>query len=96
MLSNISSSGELQHMRFWHLSGDSPCLSGGASDYFATAATRRSVFPVEFALPGDEGIIHRAGDRLTIEPVRRCGLVALLKTMNPLGEDFPEIDDPVA
>jgi antitoxin VapB len=52
--------------------------------------------PVEFALPGDEAIIHRAGDRLTIEPVRRCGLVALLKTMNPLGEDFPEIDDPVA
>jgi antitoxin VapB len=30
-----------------------------------------------------------------IEPVRKRGLVALLKTMKPLEEDFPEIDDPV-
>ena len=51
--------------------------------------------PVEFELPGDEAIMHRDGDRLVIEPVRKHGLVALLKTMKPLGEDFPEIDDPV-
>jgi antitoxin VapB len=50
--------------------------------------------PVEFELPGDEAIMHRDGDRLVIEPVRKRGLVALLKTMKPLGEDFPEIDDP--
>ena len=51
--------------------------------------------PVEFELPGDEAIMHRDGDRLVIEPVRKRGLVALLKTMKPLEEDFPEIDDPV-
>jgi antitoxin VapB len=51
--------------------------------------------PVEFELPGDEAIIHRDGDRLVIEPVRKRGLVALLKAMKPLDEDFPEIDDPV-
>ncbi len=51
--------------------------------------------PVEFELPGDEAIIHRDGDRLVIEPVRKRGLIALLKTMKPLKEDFPEIDDPV-
>ncbi len=51
--------------------------------------------PVEFELPGDEAIMHRDGDRLVIEPVRKRGLVALLKTMKPLKEDFPEIDDPV-
>jgi len=39
--------------------------------------------------------MHRDGDRLVIEPVRKRGLVALLKTMKPLQEDFPEIDDPV-
>jgi antitoxin VapB len=50
--------------------------------------------PVEFELPGDEAIIHRDGDRLVIEPVRKRGLVALLKTMKPVDEDFPEIDDP--
>ena len=51
--------------------------------------------PVEFELPGDEAIMHRDGDRLVIEPVRKRGLVALLKTMKPLEEGFPEIDDPV-
>jgi antitoxin VapB len=50
--------------------------------------------PVEFELPGDEAIMHRDGDRLVIEPVRKRGLVALLKTMKPLVEDFSEIDDP--
>jgi antitoxin VapB len=49
--------------------------------------------PVEFELPGDEAIMHRAGDRF--EPARKRGLIALLKTMKPHEEDFPEIDDPV-
>lgn len=52
--------------------------------------------PVEFELPGDEAIMRRDGDRLVIEPVRKPGLVALLKTMKPLEERFPEIDDPVS
>jgi antitoxin VapB len=51
--------------------------------------------PVEFELPGDEAIMHRDGDRLVIEPARKRGLVALLATMQPLDEAFPEIDDPV-
>jgi antitoxin VapB len=51
--------------------------------------------PVEFELPGNEAIMHRDGDRLVIEPVRKRGLIALLKTMKPLEESFPEIDDPV-
>lgn len=50
--------------------------------------------PVEFELPGDEATIYRDGDRLVIESVRKRGLLALLKTMKPLDEDFPEIDDP--
>ena len=51
--------------------------------------------PVEFELPGDEAIMHRDGDRLVIAPVRKRGVVALLKAMKPLDEDFPEIADPV-
>jgi antitoxin VapB len=51
--------------------------------------------PVEFELPGDEALMHRDGDRLVIEPVRKRGLVALLETMKPLEEEFPELDDPV-
>lgn len=51
--------------------------------------------PVEFELPGREAIMHRDGDRLVIEPVRKHGLIALLRTMKPLQEAFPAIDDPV-
>ena len=51
--------------------------------------------PVEFELPGDEAIMHRDGDRLVIEPVRKRGPVALLETMKPREEEFPDIDDPV-
>jgi antitoxin VapB len=51
--------------------------------------------PVEFELPGAQAIMHRVGDRLIIEPLRKRGLLALLKSMKPLREQFPEIDDPV-
>jgi antitoxin VapB len=51
--------------------------------------------PVEFELPGDEAIMHRDGERLVIEPVRKPGLVALLQSMKPLAADRPEINDPV-
>jgi antitoxin VapB len=48
---------------------------------------------VEFELPGDEAIMHRDGDRLVIEPLRKRGLIALLATMKPFDEGLPEIED---
>ncbi len=51
--------------------------------------------PVEFEMPGNEAIMRRDGDRLVIEPVRKRRLIALLKTMKPIKEDFPAIDDVV-
>ena len=51
--------------------------------------------PVVFELPGDEAVMHRDGDRLVIEPVRKRGLVGLLASMTPINEAFPDIDDPV-
>ena len=50
--------------------------------------------PVEFELPGDEAVMHRDGDRLVIEPLRKRGLTALLKSMTPMDDEFPAIDDP--
>lgn len=50
--------------------------------------------PREFELPGEDAILRKEGDRLILEPVRRRSLLALLATLEPLGEDFPEIDDP--
>jgi antitoxin VapB len=62
---------------------------------FRNGSNQAVRIPVEFELPGNEAIMHRDGDRLVIEPVRKRGLVALLETMKPLEEDFPGIDDPV-
>jgi antitoxin VapB len=52
--------------------------------------------PVEFELPGNEAIISRDGNRLIIQPVRKSGLAALLDSWQPLEEELPEVDDPVA
>ncbi|BAT57960.1 SpoVT / AbrB like domain protein [Variibacter gotjawalensis] len=49
--------------------------------------------PVEFELPGDEAIITRDGDKLIIEPVKKSGLLAYLATLEPLDEDFPDVDE---
>ena len=35
--------------------------------------------------------MRRSDDRLVIEPVRKRGLVALLKRLKPLNEDLPKI-----
>jgi antitoxin VapB len=51
--------------------------------------------PREFELPGDEAIMHGDGDRLVIEPLRKRGLIGLLKSMTPLDEELPRVDDPV-
>jgi len=75
-------------------SGASPDDEVGASQPLAIVR-RQLGCKFEFELPGDEAIMHRDGDRLVIEPVRKRGLVALLKMMKPLENGFPEIDDPV-
>jgi antitoxin VapB len=49
--------------------------------------------PVEFELPGNEALMHRDGDRLVIEPVRKRGLAALLDTLQPIDDAFPDIDE---
>lgn len=50
--------------------------------------------PVEFELPGERVLIHREGDRLIIEPVRKKNLLEILAALEPLGpeDDFPDID----
>ena len=53
--------------------------------------------PREFELEGTEAIIHKEGDKLIIEPIKKKSLSALLATLEPLDEVFPEIVDlPIA
>lgn len=49
--------------------------------------------PREFELEGEEAIIHKEGDRLIVEPIRKGRLQALFAILEPLAEPFPNIDD---
>lgn len=49
--------------------------------------------PREFELEGEDAIIRRDGNRLIIEPAPPRTLLALLKTLAPLEEDFGPIED---
>jgi antitoxin VapB len=49
--------------------------------------------PREFELPGEDAVMHRDGDRLIIEPAPRKSLLAWLATVEPINEDFPDIED---
>jgi len=49
--------------------------------------------PREFELEGTEAIIHKEGDKLIIEPVRKKSLKAVLASLPSIDEDFSEIID---
>ena len=49
--------------------------------------------PREFELPGKDAVMRKEGERLIIEPAPKKSLLALLSTLKPLDEDFPEIPD---
>jgi antitoxin VapB len=52
--------------------------------------------PREFELQGSEAIIRKEGDRLIVEPVRKGRLLALLATLDPLDETFPDTNEDLA
>jgi antitoxin VapB len=49
--------------------------------------------PREFELEGEEALIHKEGDRLIVEPVRKGRLLAILSSLEPLDEPFPDVDE---
>ncbi|HMN85206.1 MAG TPA: AbrB/MazE/SpoVT family DNA-binding domain-containing protein [Bauldia sp.] len=50
--------------------------------------------PKDFELPGKEATIRKDGEKLIIEPApKKKSLLAALKTLKDLDEDFPEIVD---
>lgn len=50
----------------------------------------------EFESPGEDAIMRKEGKKLIIEPASPKSLLAVLKTLKPLDEDFPPIDDSLA
>jgi antitoxin VapB len=51
--------------------------------------------PRDFEMDGSEAIIRKEGNKLILEPVdaKNC-LLELLKTLEPIQEEFPEMEDP--
>jgi antitoxin VapB len=52
--------------------------------------------PRDFEMEGNEAIIRKEGNRLILEPVGiKNRLLELLKTLEPIKEEFPAIEDPL-
>ena len=49
--------------------------------------------PREFELEGNEAILRKEGNRLIIEPIRKGQLLAMLATLPPIDEPFPDVDE---
>lgn len=49
--------------------------------------------PREFELPGEDAVMRKEGTRLILEPAPAKSLLAVLRTLIPLDEDFPAIRD---
>ncbi len=59
---------------------------------FRNGSNQALRIPREFEFDCDEAIVYKEGDRLIVNPVRKGKLLALLATLEPLAEDFPDID----
>jgi len=60
---------------------------------FRNGRNRAVRIPREFEFPGVDAVMRKEGKRLIIEPAPPKSLLAVLKTLEPLPEDFPPIDD---
>jgi antitoxin VapB len=49
--------------------------------------------PREFELPGEDAIMSRDGEKLIIEPAPARSLLALLAVLEPIDDNFPDIED---
>jgi antitoxin VapB len=49
--------------------------------------------PVEFELPGDEAVMRKVGEDIIISPKKKSSLFEWLATLEPLDEEFPDVDE---
>ena len=62
--------------------------------FFRNGRNQAVRIPVEFEMPGTEGLMRKEGDKLIIEPVRRKSLAEVLDAMEPLAEEeWPDVTD---
>ncbi|WP_373510398.1 antitoxin [Thiocapsa sp.] len=64
------------------------------ANLFTNGSNQAIRIPRDFELPGKEALIRKDGDRLIIEPVPPPRLLAVLATLTPIDDTFPDIHDP--
>lgn len=52
--------------------------------------------PREYELEDNEAIIRKEGNRLIIEPVTNESLLSLLARLDPIDDEFPDVDQGLA
>lgn len=76
--------------------GHMPDLPARHVKLFTNGRNQAVRIPREFELPGEDAVMRKEGDRLIIELAPPRSLLALLETLAPVDEDFPELSDPPA
>lgn len=83
--------------RLWHMPYKPEDIRMSTSErhvrLFRNGRNQALRIPREFELEGEEALIHKEGDRLIVEPIRKGRLLALLASLDSLTEPFPDIDD---
>jgi antitoxin VapB len=75
------------------------CVYGRCTPRLLLALSRHRMgaaavrIPREFELPGEDAIMRKDGERLTIEPAPSQSLLAVLATLSLLEDDFPPISE---
>lgn len=59
---------------------------------FRNGSNQAVRIPRDMELDADEAILRREGNRLVLEPLPASPLLALLKTLKPIDDEFPDVD----
>jgi antitoxin VapB len=74
--------------------GDENPSEARRASLFRNGRNQALRIPKAFELPGDEVMVHREGDRLIVEPIKKKrGLLAVLAELEPLDDDLPDVDE---
>jgi antitoxin VapB len=77
----------------WHMPGNENPSEPRRASLFRNGRNQALRIPKALELPGDEVWVYREGERLIIEPItKQRGLLAVLAELEPLDEDFPDMD----
>jgi antitoxin VapB len=68
-------------------------MSGRRVKLFRNGRNQAVRIPREFELPGHEAVIRKESGKLIIEPAAPTSLLELLRTLKPIPEEFPTIEE---